>query len=167
MKKRPGIALPTTKMERIFQSLSIVCILMAVIYIASVWSSLPNTVPTHFNAAGEPDGWGGKESIWFLPVLSTFLFILFFFLSKVPHLHNYPMEITEENAEKMYRASKKLLAVIGFEVCFFLAIAAGGTVQSAFGKDGLGWWYVPLLLIVLFSTIFFHLYKLTKIKSSQ
>lgn len=167
MNKRPKILLKKSKMERLFETLSLGCILTAVIYIASVWSSLPSTIPTHFNAAGNPDGWGGKGSIWFLPVLSTFLFILFLFLSRVPHLHNYPMEITEENAEKMYRSSKNLLAVTGFEVCFFLAIAVWGIVQTAFGKDGLGWWYVPLLLIVLFSTIFFHLCKMSKIKSSR
>lgn len=117
MNKRPKILLKKSKMERLFETLSLGCILTAVIYIASVWSSLPSTIPTHFNAAGNPDGWGGKGSIWFLPVLSTFLFILFLFLSRVPHLHNYPMEITEENAEKMYRSSRKLLAVTGFEVC--------------------------------------------------
>ncbi|PLR69009.1 hypothetical protein CYJ36_00665 [Bacillus sp. UMB0893] len=100
-----------------------------------------------------------------MPVLSTCLLVMLFFLSKVPHLYNYPMEITEKNAEEMYRSARKLLAVISFEVSFFLGIASWGTVRSALGKDGPGWWYVPLI-IALFSTILFYLYKMTKIKSS-
>ena len=27
---------------------------------------LPRSIPTHFNAAGEPNGWGSPDTLWIL-----------------------------------------------------------------------------------------------------
>jgi len=40
-------------------------------YLASIWNVLPETVPTHFNAKGEADGWGSKTMLIWLPLAMT------------------------------------------------------------------------------------------------
>ncbi len=48
------------------------------IYLAlSNYATLPDTIPTHFNAQGIADGWGGKNTIFIFLGLSAFIYILF------------------------------------------------------------------------------------------
>lgn len=50
------------------------------IYLAMVWPTLPETVPTHFNVRGEADGFGSKNTLLWLPLLlmlPTFLIMEF------------------------------------------------------------------------------------------
>lgn len=47
----------------------IIIVLIPFIYLAYIWSSLPETVPTHWNYKGEIDDWGSKNSL----ILITFL----------------------------------------------------------------------------------------------
>ena len=37
---------------------------------------LPDTIPTHFNAKMEADGWGPKIMIWMLPVIGLLTFLI-------------------------------------------------------------------------------------------
>lgn len=54
-------------------------ILVPFIYLAFLWNSLPEKVPTHWNSSGEIDRWGDKYSLigllFLLPVL-TYLLLL-------------------------------------------------------------------------------------------
>jgi uncharacterized membrane protein len=61
----------------------------------SIWAvtivsypNLPETIPMHYNAAGEVDGYGEKHNIWTLPIVSTGLFLLLTLLIKF--LPNFP-----------------------------------------------------------------------------
>lgn len=40
-----------------------------VVYLLSVWNSLPETVPVHWNLSGEIDGWGSRHTLWLLILL--------------------------------------------------------------------------------------------------
>ncbi len=60
------------------------------------YSGLPESIPIHYNGAGEVDSLGGKASIFILPIISTILFIALTILNKYPHVFNYPVQITEE-----------------------------------------------------------------------
>ncbi|MBS7254423.1 SdpI family protein [Flavobacterium branchiicola] len=49
-------------------------VLIPFIYLATVWNSLPERVPIHWNSSGEIDGWGNKLTLiamlFILPVLT-------------------------------------------------------------------------------------------------
>jgi uncharacterized membrane protein len=44
-------------------------ILIPVIYTLTVYPSLPDTIPTHFNLEGKPDAYGNKNNLWFVVLL--------------------------------------------------------------------------------------------------
>jgi uncharacterized membrane protein len=53
-------------------------VLIPFVYLAYIWSSLPNTVPLHWNYKGEIDDWGNKSSLIFITfLLSGLTYILF------------------------------------------------------------------------------------------
>ncbi len=39
------------------------------IYAASIYSSLPQTIPIHFDISGNPNGYANKSSLWFIMLL--------------------------------------------------------------------------------------------------
>jgi uncharacterized membrane protein len=58
----------------------IAIVLIPFIYLAFLWNTLPEKVPTHWNSSGEIDRWGDKYSLigllFLLPVLTYFLMLI-------------------------------------------------------------------------------------------
>ncbi|WP_288764088.1 DUF1648 domain-containing protein [uncultured Weeksella sp.] len=49
------------------------------VLIITIYTNLPDTIPTHYNSAGQADGFG----VWFLPMtLGLIFFPLIFFVVK-------------------------------------------------------------------------------------
>ena len=44
-------------------------IILPLIYTGTIYSSLPETIPTHFNLLGKADSYGNKTNIWFISLL--------------------------------------------------------------------------------------------------
>ncbi|MFC7375702.1 DUF1648 domain-containing protein [Brachybacterium sp. GCM10030267] len=76
------------------------------------YPSLPDTVPTHFGAQGNPDEHGSKVSVLVLAGVMIVLSALIAWLSTRPRLLNYPIAVTEQNAQRLYREGERLLVVI-------------------------------------------------------
>ena len=36
----------------------------AAAWVALTWDAIPEEIPDHFDLAGQPDGWGGRGTIW-------------------------------------------------------------------------------------------------------
>ena len=50
-----------------------VFLILPVIYLAWVWSSLPVTVPIHFDMDGSPNGWASKPAEFILIGVNLFV----------------------------------------------------------------------------------------------
>ncbi len=65
-------------------------------YAAFIYSSLPATIPIHFNYKGEADGFGGKDSIFLGPgILGAVSLFTFFLLSNIKNFD--PKRVKEED----------------------------------------------------------------------
>ena len=107
---RPKIKVPYQQIDIILELISATILIFIIVYTIISYSELPETIATHFNANGEADGFGSKSSLWLLTGIFCFLSIfLLFFINKVPHLHNYMVNITEQNALKNYRLSVRMV----------------------------------------------------------
>jgi uncharacterized membrane protein len=62
-------------------------ICLPVLYTLSIYASLPDSIPIHFNIKGEADRWGGKDSIWLttliFPFISVIVYLLLTNISKI------------------------------------------------------------------------------------
>jgi len=57
---------------------------LPIVYLAFVYSALPETIPVHFNAGGNPDRMGSKSALWSMNLLLTVpLYFLFKYLPKL------------------------------------------------------------------------------------
>lgn len=158
--KRPVIKLPLTNTEKVLEIISGIGILLIFILTAASWRIMPEQIPTHFGASGIPDGWGGKESLVFLPIGSFLLYLLLSVVNRYPHTFNYPWKITEENAKIQYQNARYLMVFLKAEIIWSFTYIQSITIQVALGKaGGLGYAYLAIFLTVLFGTIGVYFYK--------
>lgn len=101
------------KMIRRISNLVSLCMLLAyVIVLVCIWSRIPGTVPTHFNAAGIAYSYGGKEILWIEVIAATVILLLLSLIEKVPSIWNFPVAVTEENKERLYKIALVMLGAI-------------------------------------------------------
>jgi uncharacterized membrane protein len=153
-----------TRLEKAIKILSVLLIASQFIYLVYIWSDLPSTVPTHFNAAGKVDGWGGKGGLRILPIIGLVLFAGMSVLERFPHIFNYPVLITEENATKLYLEARRMLVILNFEIILIFSLISWMSVQAAFGHEVLGIWVIPIILIVILGTIVISLSRVFRLK---
>jgi hypothetical protein len=86
-------------------------------------------------------------------------------LSKHPHVFNYPFALTEHNIEDQYRLARTLISTLKLEVISIFLFTGWKMVQVSLGQaNGLGVYFLPLFVGLVFSTIFVYLYYASKAK---
>jgi uncharacterized membrane protein len=58
--------LKKTAWDWITEALSLALVLGTILYLIVMWKSIPDTIPAHYNAAGEVNRWGGKSELLML-----------------------------------------------------------------------------------------------------
>src|SRR5437879_13033802 len=104
--RRPVLPLPSTPLDRFLLFVALVGVVCCVLPLAQSWSTLPQIVPSHFDASGRPNAYGSKSWLLLLPALSVILTAAFTILARYPHLFNYPIRVTPENAPRLYRSGR-------------------------------------------------------------
>ena len=164
--KRPRIKVPFETVDIIIDFVSVTLLILMWCYCIINYMDLPDTIATHFNAEGKPDGFGSKQTTWVIPIIATIIYIGLFILNKYPHMHNYMVNITEENALKNYQFSTRTLRVVNFLCVLLLAYITYMIVESAYGKQfNLGTWFVPIVVsvsIILPIVLIIYMRKLNK-----
>ncbi len=125
--------------------------------------TLPQTIPIHFNVKGETDGYGHKLTMLLLPILGTCIYFGITKLNNYPHIFNYLTIITTQNAERQYKLAttmmrflKLAVLVIFIIVLVFVYLTIKGIVY------GLGWWFLPLVLLLLITPTIIFIIKSIK-----
>ena len=124
------------------------------------FKDLPDTIPMHFNASGDPDGFSSKNTLLIIPIVGSLIYTGLSVLSRYPHVFNYLKEITEENARKQYRMATRLLKILNTLVAgCFLYVTHGIILTSMEKKAGLGSTFIPILLVLIFGSIGVYFYR--------
>src|SRR5690606_14260879 len=129
------------------------------------YTNLPDTIPIHYNGARQADGFGGNATIVTLPLSATDLFTGPTSMNKFPHVFNYPTNITQDNALRQYTNTTRLIRYLKFIIVIIFELIAFKTIQNANGQvDGLGIWFLPLTLGLIFIPLTYYIIKTLKTK---
>lgn len=162
---RPKVHIEKTTLTKFADILGNAGILVMILLVALNWGSLPDTVPTHFNGAGDADGWGSKFTLLILPVIAIFLHILLGVVERKPHLHNYPVRLTEENAPLFYAESVKIINLTKNIIALMFAYITFHIIRGALnGSDQLNIIGLAIFIILLFLVIIVGMVRMSKIK---
>ena len=160
MKERPKIKLQLTLFDTIIEVTSYLALVAFWVMTIFAFSTLPESIPTHYNGLGEVDGYGPKATIFFLPVLGTVLFAFLTYIIKKPETFNYTVEITEENALAQYTNATKLLRFMKLALLILFIVIDYKTITTSNGaSDGLGKWILPFTIALIFVPVVFSVYK--------
>lgn len=162
--KRPNINLPLTLKDKVLILISTVPIIFVLVYLNVIWSDIPEIIPTHFGFSGVPDDFGSKKSLFIIIIISISLHMLFALLSKIPQYYNYPVSVTDGNAEILYRIGRQLILITDLEMSIFLSILMWENIQAALGKIyGVSEIIFPFIGVIFF-TIIYEIIRMCKLK---
>ncbi len=106
---RPKIELSLSYAAKVQEIASVALLVAHVILVASNFVSLPESVPIHINYRDEIDGWEKKSSIWLLPLIGLFIYMLMTVLNRYPEKFNYPYRFKPENAAFEYLRATRMI----------------------------------------------------------
>ncbi|SFE05032.1 Protein of unknown function [Lentibacillus persicus] len=161
--------------------LSFILLILTAIYVLFQYGQLPDEIPRHFNASGEPDAWGGKGLLVGLLILYGFILILvfvlnyFFFIKRdakeTMHFVNFPAikkdGLTEEQMQLIKQKMVRMMAMINLFVSIMFSWILYGMVQTAMGHaDGLSSGFMFLIILMLGVT-FYYVWKVYRISKRK
>ena len=159
-RKRPRINIGITVFDLIIEIAGLVAVLAIWILLVVTYSRIPDTIPLHYNELGQIDRFGGKSSIFILPVLATALFVGMNILCRLPHLFNYPVKITENNAFFQYRNMARMVRCLTLAVILIFGYIFLHTVlNTGENADGLGIWFLPVTVAMIFIPAIYFMVK--------
>lgn len=162
---RPVLDIPMTPLQQMMIVAGAIGVIVGFGIVARYWPDLPQTIPTHFNGLGKPDGWGGKSSLLAVPIIGLVLYAMMMVLSRFPQIYNFPVTITEENAADQYQMARTLVIWLGTFIPWMFTYLGWMSVQNAMQKaEGLGGWFLPATLVVCFAPLIVYLMKASRIK---
>ncbi|HKK41880.1 MAG TPA: DUF1648 domain-containing protein [Bacteroidales bacterium] len=163
--KRPKTRPAFNNADLLLEILGWISFVLIWILVILKYSSLPDSIPTHFNAAGKVDDYGGKGTFFISPIIGTIMFVGMTILNRYPYIFNYPVKITADNAERQYTIATRLIRYIKFVImCLSLIIEYKIFVTATRGSSGLGGWFLPVFLGVIFIPLIVAIVKAIEIK---
>ena len=119
----------------------IAIVLIPFIYLAFLWKTLPEKVPTHWNSSGEIDRWGDKYSLigllFLLPVLTYLLLLV------IPKID--PKKRIEIMGGKYYRIKFILVLLMSLLSLFILYL----TKNESISNPNLIFTLIGILIVVM------------------
>jgi len=149
------------------------------VYVISQYGQLPDDIPRHFNARGEPDAWGGKGFLIGMLILFGFIlsqgFILNYFLimkqdaKEAMQFVNMPFikkeELTGKQVWLIKRSTARMMAILNLCLSIMFSFLLYRTVQTAMEQEnGLGSGILIFTIIILLVPIYFiwKIYRVAK-----
>jgi uncharacterized membrane protein len=121
-------------------------------------SPLPDRIPTHFDLAGNPDGWGSPRTLLLLPAVALGFYLVISIVALFPSAFNYPVRVTAENHARLEELALGMITWLKTElVCLFSWIQWAIIEAVRSGRGTLSPWIMPPVLLVIFGTVGWHI----------
>ncbi len=136
--------------DKLLEAVGLLGILWLIILPATYYTNLPDEIPTHFGIKGNPDDFGGKASIWLLPVIGVVLYLGLAFVNYFLVRKKMTSKADPVTEARQKQAAFRLLQYLKVMLVFSFAYIVFATIQTALGNaDGLGVWFLPVFMVTL------------------
>ncbi len=152
-----------TKFQRWLEFLSIAVLIFLFAFLSSNWSSLPATIPSHYDASGLIDGWGSKNSLLLFPVICLVMYALLTVVSFFPKTWNVPVKLTDENRVRVYTVTRSLLSMLKLMLLLNFTVIERSMVKM----QPLGIWFVFFMMAGIAGTLIGFIIKTIKVSKPE
>lgn len=162
---RPIVRIARRPLDWVLEGICLIGLILLLVIPSVRFVDLPETIPVHFSATGEPDGWGSRTTIFLLPGVGLVLYGLLTFVGRKPHRYNYLWSITEENATRQYALAMRMMVLLKCEVVWLQTLLALLMVRTAEGdRDGLGVYWLPAIMVALLGTMVWYFVRAKQLR---
>ena len=163
MEQSPKVTINVSLFDRVLEIIGWTLLIGLLLLAGYAYSTLPDTIPLHFDAQGRPDGYGNKSRIFVLPAIAIVLFIGTTYLIRSPHdfgKFNVPLKITESNLKRQYTFASRMIRVIKLVVVIeFIAITTVIFLVALGSIEAPGIWFIISTVGVVIVPVAFYLWK--------
>ena len=152
---------PTTRYQRIAGILAPLMLLGSIAYILIIWRRLPEQIPTHYNAAGEIDGYGGRGTLLIMPLIGLVGDLAMALVGRFPRSWNTGARVTVLNRTRVYRLVRDLIADLRLSMA--LLFGGFGLYLASLPEHFSGWVMAVLALLILVPLLRYFL-RLPRVK---
>lgn len=146
------------KLDTIAEVFCMILLIVTTLYTIYMYIQLPEKIPIHYNAAGVIDRYGNKLEIFILLIVTWVMYIGLSLVTRVPQFWNTGVSVTAENKDRVYRILKNMLKIIKMEIIVIFCYLIYNTTTLY----NLPKWFVPIFLVLLFSTMLISFIVLIK-----
>lgn len=119
---------------------------------------LPARIPTHFDLAGNPNGWGTPAMLWLLPIIATVVVASMSLVAHFPQSFNYPLRVTPATRPRLQAISLDMIAWLQLEIAGLMLWIQFAIIQAArSGHNSLPPLIVPGVILLVLGTIARHI----------
>lgn len=146
-----------------FECVSATALVAAIADVASHWRALPERIPTHFGAAGNPNGWGGKDTLLLLLGATVAMAIVLTVAESYQRLINIPLGV-DRDSPAVRRLLRSMVIVMKAVITVAFVWVSDLTMRTAMGEaDGLGRAFLPVFLGGTFVPIIYYVVRLKRL----
>lgn len=146
------------KLDTIAEVFCMILLIVTTLYTIYMYIQLHEKIPIHYNAAGVIDRYGNKLEIFILLIVTWVMYIGLSLVTRVPQFWNTGVSVTAENKDRVYRILKNMLKIIKMEIIVIFCYLIYNTTTLY----NLPKWFVPVFLVLLFSTMLISFIVLIK-----
>lgn len=158
--KQPIVKIRLSKFNKFLELISFCALALLWIMTIYLFIHLPTVIPIHFHLKGNISRSESKNIIWLFPAIATLLIFGLTLLNKYPHRFNYPVNITEQNAERQYSMATQLIRVIKCSIVLVFIFCVVEIETAAKNKSmPYKGWEIPVILALFFLPVTVYLYS--------
>jgi uncharacterized membrane protein len=156
---RPVLNLTRPPLDNILEAISVAALVAVALLIIHYWPGLPARIPVHFGPDGQPDSWGGKESLYLLPAIGILMYLTFTILYHFPRTYNYPVKLTEQNMARQYLLARSYMQLLKAEILWLFYYVELYSIKVALAQSSsLGVAFLPITLVIVFGSLAVYIY---------
>lgn len=132
--------------------------------VADFYSRLPERIATHFNAQGVANGLGARSTLWVLVGIAVLLYLILSVVGSLQGVVSLKRPLAPEREKVVLAESMAMVGWIKVEVCWMFVYLCLAMVRNGMGLQvGLGWWFLPVTLAVVFGTCGIYLMRIFRV----
>ncbi|MBV6643010.1 MAG: DUF1648 domain-containing protein [Cyclobacteriaceae bacterium] len=155
--------------NKVLSALGFIGFILMIVLPLVYYPNLPDRIPTHYGFNGVPDNFGAKNGIWILTGIGAILYIGLKLLGMNIHRFKYNQDELSAGQSIFYRQyTRQTLEIVNLISVSAFAYINYATIQVAFGtQQGLGLWFLPLLLLLVTGLVAYTLINARKLKKME
>jgi uncharacterized membrane protein len=139
-----------TPQDWLMEIMSLIGLVAMFCYIFYHYSKLPDSIPSHFDIAGNPDEFGSRIHVWVFPVISLFLYFFLPGVLRFRHIHRSSRFLRSVHTQRQYNGRVRLLRYQKMILIWgFFYISALIIKLTLYSGMGFGIWFFPVFLCLL------------------